>query len=85
MKQIGHLMDPGAVTILFERALREVADVMARGRETHPGDDWTRHPMDEHLEHARAHLEALARGDTSDSHLANAATRLLMALVTANE
>ena len=66
-------------------ALCEVANVLARGRETHPGDDWAQHPVDEHIEHARAHLEAFARGDTSDSHLANAATRLLMALVTANE
>jgi hypothetical protein len=61
-------------------ALCEVADVLARGRETHSGDDWAQHPMDEHLEHARAHLEALARGDTSDRHLANAACRLLLAL-----
>jgi hypothetical protein len=80
VKQIGHLMDPGAVTILFERALCEVADVMARGAQSHPGDDWASHPPSEHIEHAAKHLELLAAGDTSDSHLRNATCRLLMAM-----
>jgi DNA excision repair protein ERCC-4 len=61
-------------------ALVEIADVLVTGRETHPGDDWAQHPVDEHLDHARAHLDALSRGDTSDNHLQNAACRLLLAL-----
>ena len=80
MKQIGHLMDPGAVTILFERALCEVAGAMARGAQSHPGDPWESHPASLHIEHATEHLRLLAAGDKSDSHLRNAACRLLMAI-----
>jgi hypothetical protein len=61
-------------------ALVEIADVLVTGADSHPGDDWASHPVDEHIDHARAHLEALSRGDTSDRHLANSACRLLMAL-----
>jgi hypothetical protein len=61
-------------------ALCEIADVLARGRETHPGDPWTGYPAQFHIDKARAHLDALAAGDTTDSHLQNAACRLLMAM-----
>jgi hypothetical protein len=61
-------------------ALVEIADVLAAGADSHPGDPWTGYPAQFHIAKARGHLDALAAGDTSDSHLQNAACRLLMAM-----
>jgi hypothetical protein len=67
----------------FTRALRVVENVIAYqlaiGR--YPdGETWRAVPPEEHLRHARAHLELLARGDGSEPHLEHAACRVLMAL-----
>src|SRR5690349_12670384 len=61
------------------RALAVVASVLERGRVTHVGD-WRELPASFHIDRARRHLDLLAQGDTSEPHLAHAATRLLMAL-----
>jgi hypothetical protein len=37
-------------------------------------------PAQKHLQHARKHLDLLARGSGGEDHLAHAACRLLMAL-----
>jgi DNA excision repair protein ERCC-4 len=57
-----------------------VDDALARGREKHPDGDGFREPASFHIDRARMHLEALAAGDTTEPHLANAAARLLIAL-----
>ena len=67
----------------FTRALRVVENVIAYqlaiGR--YPdGETWRTVPPEEHLRHARAHLELLARGDGSEPHLEHATCRVLMAL-----
>lgn len=64
----------------FSRALRIIGRVMARGRATHRGRDWRDSPAAFHLDRARRHLDLLARGDTSEPHLAHATCRLLIAL-----
>jgi hypothetical protein len=63
----------------FTLALGVIKDVMERGRITHVGD-WRELPASFHIDRARRHLDLLAQGDTSEPHLAHAATRLLMAL-----
>lgn len=72
--------EPGLIPV--QRALCAVADTLARGQLRHPDDDGFREPADFHVERAWDHLIALRAGDTSEPHLAHAATRLLLALET---
>ena len=65
---------------LFPTASRIVAAVMKQGARTHQGEDWRAMPAGFHLDRARRHLDPLAAGDVSESHLAHAACRLLMEL-----
>jgi hypothetical protein len=44
------------------------------------GETWRGVPIAAHTAHARAHLKLLSAGDTSEPHLKNATTRMLMAL-----
>ena len=44
------------------------------------GDRWLTIPVKEHIEHAFVHLAKHLDGDTSETHLENAATRIAMAL-----
>ena len=44
------------------------------------GEPWRDVPCAEHVARARAHLELLSAGDTTEPHLEHAATRMLMAL-----
>jgi hypothetical protein len=64
----------------LQRALGVVAATLADGRRAHSHDDGFCQPREFHIARARWHLELLAAGDAGESHLAHAATRLLMAL-----
>jgi hypothetical protein len=67
----------------FELALEAVDRVIERALSSgkYPKDEtWRGVPIAEHFAHARAHLELLIAGDTSEPHLEHAATRILMAL-----
>ena len=74
------LGEPRCMLADFPHALRVIAEVMQRGRATHTGQDWRNLPASFHLERARRHLDLLSQGDTTEPHLAHAATRLLMSL-----
>jgi|SRR6516162_3658282 hypothetical protein len=74
------LDDEGGLLLPLHRALVAVAATLAAGRDTHPDDAGFRLSPEFHVERARRHLELLAAGDSSEPHLAHAATRLLMAI-----
>jgi hypothetical protein len=64
----------------LRHALEVVTATLADGHRTHPDGDGFRCLREFHLVRARRHLELLAAGDDRESHLAHAATRLLMAI-----
>jgi hypothetical protein len=64
----------------LQGALWEIAGILERGQTKHPDGDGFNQDTKFHVERARMHLEALAAGDTSESHLEHAACRLLMAI-----
>jgi hypothetical protein len=64
----------------LRHALVQIVATLDRGRESHPSDDGYRQKPQYHVECARQHLQALAEGDLGEQRLANAATRLLLAL-----
>ena len=64
----------------LDRALCVLARTLAAGWRTHRAGAWRSKPLQEHLQHARKHLNLLARGSEGEDHLAHAACRLLMAL-----
>ena len=67
------LLPPAAVLL--------VAEVLKRG--SHYGrDNWRLIGQDAHINHAMRHLLLHLAGDTTETHLANAACRLLFALET---
>jgi hypothetical protein len=63
------------------RALRAVAFIQAIGAEKHQPNTWQALPMEKHLDAALSHLSYWAAGEkideTGQSHLWNAATRIL--------
>lgn len=63
-------------------AVLQIGEVIKRGGEKYGWDNWRLISRAEHLNHALTHLHALCSGDTQDSHLVNAACRILMALET---
>ncbi len=67
--------------LLPPAALLKVAEVLKRG--SHYGrDNWRLIPQSDHINHALTHLFMHLTGDTIETHLANAACRLLFALET---
>lgn len=67
--------------LLPPAAVLRVAEVLKRG--SHYGrDNWRLIPQSDHLNHALTHLFLFMTGDTTETHLANAACRLLFALET---
>lgn len=65
-------------------ALTQVAEVLHRG--SHYGvDNWRLIPKRDHINHAMLHIVKHLQGDTSETHLANAACRILFAIEAPNE
>lgn len=71
---------PGRCDLSPARAVLAVAQVLATGAQKYGPDNWRGIPVEDHFNHALAHLFADLGGDTGDDHLAHAACRLLMAL-----
>jgi hypothetical protein len=67
-------------TSIFRFALRRISAVMEEGARTHPSGEWWRCPPEYHVARATRHLRLYHEADTSEDHIAHAATRLLMAL-----
>lgn len=66
--------------LLCQYAIREIADVLETGARTHPGQDWSEWSLAENANHAIIHLVQWSMGDRKEDHLANALTRLMMAV-----
>ena len=64
----------------LDQALCVLARTLAAGRRSHRAGVWRLKPVQNHLNHARKHLDLLASGSGGEDHLAHAACRLLMAL-----
>lgn len=71
---------PYAFTSIDPLALFRVAEIQKGGDEKYGPDNWRRLPVEDHINHALAHIFGHQAGDQSDDHLAHAATRLLFAL-----
>ena len=73
--------EPIRADLLPSKALLEVSKVMADGVKKYgPGETWKQQPAEFHLNRALTHLFKVLDHDTTENHLAHAATRLLMAL-----
>jgi Domain of unknown function (DUF5664) len=73
---------PYLFTDLDARALFHMAQVMAEGNAKYgPADvQWRRIDLNDHINHALAHLFAFLAGDGTDDHLGHAACRVMGAL-----
>lgn len=59
--------------------LREIAEVLHDGANTHGEENWHKIPMNDHLNHAMAHIQQYREGDRSERHLINIACRIMFA------
>ncbi len=64
-------------------AIFRLARVLAYGAERYEPNNWRKIPVDDHLNHAVAHIYAYLGGDTQDDHLGHAFCRLMMGLALA--
>lgn len=71
---------PYAFTSIDPLALFRIAEIQKGGDEKYGPDNWRRLPVEDHINHALAHIFGHQAGDRSDDHLGHAATRLLFAL-----
>lgn len=71
---------PFRCDLLPPRATLAVAAVLKEGAEKYGDHNWHAIPIDDHLNHALAHVFAWLAGDQQDDHLEHFATRALMAL-----
>ena len=61
-------------------AILAVGAVLKHGAEKYGDKNWHKIPVNEHVNHALAHIMAHLEGDKGDTHLSHAACRLLFAL-----
>jgi hypothetical protein len=66
--------------LIDARVMFELAKVMHEGAQQYEVDNWRKISIDEHINHAFAHLWAYMAGDEQDEHLSHAHTRTMMAL-----
>lgn len=68
-------------------ALRELARVLHEGAKVYGegGDNWRRIPVNDHLNHAVAHVYRFLEGDMSEDHLPHAFCRLMFAVAMESE
>lgn len=67
-------------TLIPQEALASLARVMYNGALKYSKDNWKLIHKRDHLNHALNHVNLYLAGNTSEDHLAHAATRLMMAL-----
>jgi len=66
--------------LIDAKAMFELAKVMHEGAQKYERDNWRKISIDEHINHAFAHLWAYMAGDEQDEHLSHAMCRCHMAL-----
>lgn len=71
---------PAVFTTMPLRALWELSKLQKQGDEKYGPHNWRGISVDDHINHAFAHLMAHSLGDTTDQHLLHAAWRLVAAL-----
>lgn len=74
-----------AFHLIPQDALRMVAEVLYVGAAKYGEWNWKLIPIDDHINHALAHINLFMLGDRSEPHLTNAACRILFALHMENQ
>lgn len=59
--------------------LQKVAEILSVGAEKYGENNWQKITVEEHINHAIAHLYLYLKGDTSETHLLNAVCRSMFA------
>lgn len=68
--------------LIPSESIRQIAETLYQGSLKYSDDNWKKISTKDHINHALAHIYAELRGDTTENHLAHAATRLLFAIFT---
>lgn len=61
-------------------ALWRLAEILYHGADSHGVDNWRKIPIEDHLDHAIAHIVQWCAGDRQDDHLGHAFCRMMMAV-----
>lgn len=61
-------------------AILEESKILKRGKEKYGLENWTKIPIEDHLNHCLQHIYAYLAGDRSDNHLGNLSCRSHFAL-----
>lgn len=76
----GQSLLPYRFDLVDPAAMFQLAYVLDHGARKYGDDNWRAISTHEHVNHALAHVYAFLAGDTQDSHLEHAFTRLMMAV-----
>lgn len=71
---------PYRMDLIDAKALLKIAEVHKQGGDKYGDTNWHNIPVNDHINHALVHIYAHLAEDTSDEHLAHAATRMIFAL-----
>lgn len=71
---------PYRMDLIDAKALLKIAQVHKQGGDKYGDTNWHNIPVNDHINHALVHIYAHLAEDTSDEHLAHAATRMIFAL-----
>lgn len=71
---------PYRMDLIDAKALLKIAQVHKQGGDKYGDTNWHNIPVSDHINHALVHVYAHLAEDTSDEHLAHAATRMIFAL-----
>lgn len=71
---------PYRFDLIDPQAIFALAEVLYQGAERHGEDNWRKIPINDHLNHALAHIYAYMAGDEQDDHLGHAFCRMMFAV-----
>lgn len=71
---------PYRFDLIDPQAIFALAEVLYQGSERHGEDNWRKIPINDHLNHALAHIYAYMAGDEQDDHLGHAFCRMMFAV-----
>ncbi len=66
--------------LIDAKAMFKLAEVLNYGAGKYEKDNWRKIPVEDHINHALAHIFAYMAGDEQDDHLSHAFCRLMMAV-----